>query len=138
MNKKILIVLFILVIAIICGVVYFSLQPKKDQNTGSNNPNTSANESTNQPTNNEASVGAETYNVSIENFSFKPAELNIKKGDTVIWINQDSMPHKISGNGFQSDTLSKEQSFSFVFNNAGTFDYICSIHPSMKGKIIVK
>ena len=78
-----------------------------------------------------------TISITIKNFTFNPAELNIKKGDTVIWTNDDSAPHQISGSGLQSDILSKGQSFSFTFGDAGIFDYICSLHPSMKGKINV-
>lgn len=126
MNKNILIILIIILVVIV-GAVYFLQQPKTAQN---NQPN--------QPLNNSVSTGSEALNITIQNFLFNPAELSIKKGDTVTWTNQDSMAHKISGNGFQSDALNKGQSFSFTFNTAGTFDYICSIHPSMKGKIIVQ
>ena len=77
-------------------------------------------------------------NISISNFSFEPASLTIKKGTTVNWINDDQTPHGISGNTFSSEPLNTGQSFSFTFNNTGTFNYICSIHPSMVGKIIVE
>lgn len=76
--------------------------------------------------------------VSINNFAFSPAVLNVSAGTTVVWINNDSAAHRISGNGFQSGDLAKGQSYSFTFTSVGTFDYICSIHPSMKGAIIVK
>ncbi len=80
-----------------------------------------------------------TYPVSVKNFVFNPAVLNINAGDTVTWTNNDSAAHRISGAGFQSSDLSKGQSYSFTFTSAGTFDYICAIHPSiMKGEIIVK
>jgi amicyanin len=133
MNKKILIIL-IIAIVIIAGVIYFVQQPKSVQNNQSNQP--SSNE-TSQPANNNANTNPEVLDITIQNFSFNPGELNIKKGDTVTWTNQDAMFHRISGTGFQSDPFNKGQSFSFTFNTAGTFDYICSIHPFMKGKIIV-
>ncbi len=76
--------------------------------------------------------------ISIKNFVFSPAELNINAGETVVWVNNDSVSHDISGSGFKSPLMSNGQSYSFTFSTAGTFDYICSIHPSMKGKIIVK
>lgn len=123
MNKNILIVI-IVILVIIAGAVYFLQQPKSTQNNQSN-----------QPINNEANG---VLNITIQNFSFNPAELSIKKGSTVTWTNQDTMPHKISGSSFQSDALNKGQSFSFTFDTAGTFDYVCSIHPYMKGKIIVQ
>ncbi len=76
--------------------------------------------------------------VSIKNFAFNPAELAVKSGDTVTWTNDDSAPHQIKSTAFNSDMLSTGQSFSFTFNQAGSYDYICSIHPSMAGKIIVQ
>jgi plastocyanin len=76
--------------------------------------------------------------ISIKDSAFKPAQVTIKKGSRVIWTNKDSVPHSIKSAIFNSQILSQEQSFSFVFNEAGTFDYSCSIHPSMTGKIIVE
>lgn len=137
MNKKILIILVIIVIIII-GVVYLLQQPKYAQNTEQNTPPVITNPTPTQTTPSETNAAPETYNVTVENFAFNPAELNIKSGDTVIWTNQDSAAHRISGNGFQSDNLSKGQSFSFTFKTAGSFDYNCSIHPSMKGKVTVQ
>jgi plastocyanin len=77
-------------------------------------------------------------NISISNLAFNPNNLTIKKGTTVTWVNDDQVPHAISGNAFSSESLNTGQSFSFTFNNTGTFSYICSIHPSMVGKIIVQ
>jgi plastocyanin len=76
--------------------------------------------------------------ISIKNFAFGPAVLNIQVGDTVTWVNNDSATHRIKGGNFESSDMANGQSYSFKFTSAGTFDYICSIHPSMKGTIIVK
>lgn len=76
--------------------------------------------------------------VNIQNFAFNPATLTVKKGATVTWTNSDSAPHQIKSATFNSDRLDKGQSFSSTFNDAGTFDYSCAIHPSMVGKIIVQ
>jgi plastocyanin len=76
--------------------------------------------------------------VNIQNFAFSPATLTVKKGTAVTWTNSDSAPHQIKSDTFNSGQLSKGQSFSFTFNDTGTFDYSCSIHPSMTGKIIVE
>lgn len=74
----------------------------------------------------------------IQNFVFNPAILTVAKGATVTWVNNDSAPHQVSADAFNSETLNKGQKFSFIFSDTGTFDYICGIHPSMKGKIIVQ
>lgn len=75
--------------------------------------------------------------VSIENFFFNPAELSVEAGTTVKWANNDSAPHQISGAGFESQSFSRGESYTFTFDQAGTYDYHCAIHPSMTGKIIV-
>ncbi len=71
-------------------------------------------------------------------YAFSPAVLNIKKGETVTWTNDDSVPHAIKFAALSSENLNDGDSFSFTFTNAGTFDYYCSLHPSMAGKIIVE
>lgn len=76
--------------------------------------------------------------VLIQGFAFNPGVLKIKKGETVSWINKDTAPHQIKSSTFGSDTLSNGQSFSYVFNETGTFNYSCSIHPSMTGQIIIE
>jgi plastocyanin len=76
--------------------------------------------------------------INIQNFAFNPGTLMVTKGTTVTWTNNDSAPHQIKSATFNSSQLSKGQTFSFTFNDAGTFDYSCAIHPSMLGKIIVQ
>ena len=77
--------------------------------------------------------------VSIKDFAFNPADVTVAKGTTVTWKNDDSATHRIkSGDGsFDSKDLKNGDSFDHTFDTAGTFDYICGIHPSMKGKITV-
>jgi plastocyanin len=79
--------------------------------------------------------------VVIENFSFSPRELIVKVGARVTWVNRDDVPHTATSNtkpkAFDSRTLDMDESFSFVFNQAGEFPYFCAVHPHMTGKIIV-
>ncbi len=77
-------------------------------------------------------------NIEIRNFAYSPQELTIKEGDTVTWINVDSVAHTVSGNLFESGNLDKGDSYSHTFGTAGTYDYICSYHPRMRGRIIVE
>ena len=74
----------------------------------------------------------------IKDFSFNPTTLTVKKGTTITWINNDSVPHQIKSSSFNSSELTKGQSYSFTFSKVGTFDYFCAIHPSMTGKIAVE
>jgi plastocyanin len=78
--------------------------------------------------------------VAIQNFAFHPASLDIPAGTLVTWSNLDSVAHTVtaSDGAFDSGNLDPHQQFSFRFEKAGTFDYACSYHPSMLGKVIVK
>jgi len=77
--------------------------------------------------------------VTIDNFAFTPAELTIKLGTKVMFVNHDDIPHSIvnAAGKFRSKALDTDQSFEFTFAAAGDYDYFCGLHPHMKGKIIV-
>jgi plastocyanin len=76
--------------------------------------------------------------VEIQNFAFNPSELSVPVGTTVTWINKDSATHTVKFNDSISPDLTSGATFQRTFSEKGTFDYSCSIHPSMKGKIIVQ
>jgi plastocyanin len=81
--------------------------------------------------------------ITIRNFAFDPASLTVKTGTTVTWTNRDVPPHAIASDAgapeaFSSDPFSTDASYSFTFTRPGTYPYHCSIHPSMKGTIIVQ
>ena len=77
--------------------------------------------------------------VTIQNFAFGPPTVNVKVGDTVTWTNRDSTAHTATatGGGFNTGTINPGKSASATFSKAGTFAYICAIHPNMHGKIVV-
>jgi plastocyanin len=75
--------------------------------------------------------------VNIQGNAFSPAEITIKQGESVTWVNKDSVGHTVVGTTFTSTLLDTGQSFTQVFASAGTFEYHCSVHPSMIGKVIV-
>jgi len=79
--------------------------------------------------------------------SFNPNPININSGDSVSWTNNDNDIHTVTsgsdegpsiGQEFDSGTLGEGQSFTHKFENPGTYEYFCSIHPSMVGEVIVK
>ena len=74
----------------------------------------------------------------IKNFAFTPATLVVKTGTTVIWLNDDPVPHSIKSDTFNSEIFNKGESFQFKFDNTGTYDYTCGPHPTMIGEIIVQ
>jgi len=77
--------------------------------------------------------------IGIDNFQFTPPELHVKAGTSVTWVNQDDVPHLIVNvqNKFkQSSVLDTDQRFTVTLPKAGTYDYFCSLHPKMVGKIV--
>jgi plastocyanin len=85
-----------------------------------------------------ASVSDNT--IRIKNSAFDPASITVKAGSTVRWVNQDSVPHKLqfTDTSFSTQILGASQSESHMFVKPGVYDYICSIHPQMKGTVIVE
>src|SRR5438067_10763981 len=75
--------------------------------------------------------------VTIKDFSFGPKSVSINVGDTVSWTNTGKQLHTATGPGFDTGTLKQGQSASHTFTTAGTFNYICTIHPFMKGTVVV-
>jgi plastocyanin len=78
--------------------------------------------------------------VTIQAFLFSPASVEVPRGTTVTWTNQDSALHTVMSDmtqEFASPTLGMGQSFSFTFTKAGSYPYHCSIHPTMHGNVIV-
>jgi len=78
--------------------------------------------------------------VTIDNFTFTPPQLTVAVGTTVKWVNHDDIPHLVvnKDKAFRSKALDTDDSFSYTFASAGTFDYFCGLHPHMVGKVIVK
>jgi plastocyanin len=86
-------------------------------------------------------VAAQDANVvTIDNFTFGPKELTIAVGTTVKFVNHDDIPHTVVEKklSFRSKALDTDDSYSYTFATAGSFDYFCSLHPHMVGKITVK
>lgn len=83
-----------------------------------------------------------TATVTIKNFKYVPDNVTIKKGGTVIWKNEDADKHDATpsnNTGFAPTKLlaQNESSAPVTFDTVGAFDYFCSVHPPMKGKVTV-
>ncbi len=78
--------------------------------------------------------------VEISGFAFVPATITIPVGTTVTWFNKDSVAHTVSSREdvFDSGNLSGGATFSYTFDQNGSFEYYCKFHPYMTGKIIVE
>lgn len=82
-----------------------------------------------------------THRVTIDATSFEPANLTIRAGDSVVWMNRDVIPHTATaagGKGFDSGTLAMGDAWKHTFETAGDVRYICSFHPTMKGRIKIQ
>jgi plastocyanin len=78
--------------------------------------------------------------VSIAGFAFGPSKVSVAPGTPVTWVNGDESPHQITivSTKARSPILTKGQSTEMTFAAAGTYDYICGLHPNMKGTVEVK
>ena len=76
--------------------------------------------------------------VAMKNMKFSPMTIDIKKGDTVEWKNDDITPHTATGAAFDSASIAPEASWRHTFTETGSFPYICTFHPDMKGSVSVK
>ena len=85
------------------------------------------------------SHAAEGAEVKIDNFAFSPAKLQVKAGTTVTWMNHDDIPHSIvcPSLNVHSHPIDSDEKFSFTFEKAGVYNYICGIHPHMHGVVVV-
>ncbi len=87
-------------------------------------------------------AAAATAGVYIENFAFVPQRLVVPVGTTVRLTNHDDIPHTIvyagGADSFRSPVLDSDESFTRMFDTAGTFAYFCSLHPHMRGEIEVQ
>jgi len=79
------------------------------------------------------------------NTCYIPSKISIKQGESVTWLNEDAAFHSVTSgtyenpNGmFDSGYLDPNESFSIKFEESGTFDYFCTLHPWMKGEVVVE
>ena len=87
-----------------------------------------------------AARATSTHEVVMEATSFSPLELTVKLGDSVVWINKDFFPHTATSKAgkFDSGSIDAGKSWTHTPRARGEFDYICSLHPTMKATLLVK
>ena len=76
--------------------------------------------------------------VAMKNMKFSPATIEIKKGNTVEWKNDDITPHTATSATFDSGPIASDAAWRHAFTQAGSFPFTCTFHPEMKGTVIVK
>jgi plastocyanin len=84
-------------------------------------------------------AAVETHTVVIEGMQFAPATLTVKRGDTVVWVNRDYVPHTATaGKAFDSGPIAAGQSWRFVPSGPGRHAVVCTLHPTMKATLVVE
>jgi plastocyanin len=77
--------------------------------------------------------------VAISGFTFSPTTVTVGVGDTVTWTNSDAQAHTAtSGSAWDTGAIGGGDSTSVTFRSAGTYDYVCSFHPAMTGRVVVR
>ncbi len=86
-----------------------------------------------------AADGPRTHEVRIAALKYVPESLTVRRGDTVVWRNDDPFPHTVTAAGaFDSGSIPAGGSWRFVARHAGTFGYVCSLHSNMKATLTVE
>ena len=74
-----------------------------------------------------------------------PSKITVEKGSSVTWINEDSAFHSVTSGVYDEPTglfdsgyMDPYQTFSYLFDTSGTYDYYCTLHPWMEGQVIVE
>jgi amicyanin len=85
-------------------------------------------------------IAAASTGVTISDFQFAPASVTVNVGDTVTWTNNGPTPHSATSSSgvFDTGIMDAGQSGSHTFTEAGTFAYICTPHPNMRGTVVVQ
>ena len=78
--------------------------------------------------------------VIIEGMTFRPRTLIVRKGERIRWINRDPFPHTVTAKDgrFDSHSIAAGGSWVFVARVPGTYDYVCTLHPTMAGRLEVR
>ncbi len=83
---------------------------------------------------------AETVHIGIKDFMYTPMTVTVTQGTTVLWINLDDIPHTVveKNKAWRSGALDTNDTYNHTFDQPGTYEYFCGLHPQMVAKVIVK
>jgi plastocyanin len=142
MRRSTLAVIIIVVVVVAAGTLALTRKSDTSNNsqTSSNNSQPSSN---NKSASNNSSSQPAAGTINIKDMMFTPSQISVAVGGTVTWTNNDTTAHTVvddlsNVDGPNSGDIAPGQSYSFKFTKAGSYQYHCSIHPSMRGTIVVK
>lgn len=83
---------------------------------------------------------ARVHTVVIDGMRFRPRVVVVRRGDKITWINKDPFPHTVTASGgkFDSRQIAPEGSWTYVARDRGKYDYVCTLHVTMKGRVEVR
>ena len=143
-NRGLIIGSLVVLLILVVGAAVITNNRSKNTNSPAMGNMQSGNGSASQSgqTSQASSAPVSATTVKISNFSFAPASITVKAGQTVTWTNEDNVAHTVTADTASADapasqSLAQGASYSFTFKNAGTYAYHCQIHPSMKGTVTV-
>jgi len=77
--------------------------------------------------------------VVMDGVKFEPATITVERGDSVRWVNKDPFPHTATSRGaFDSKEIAAGKSWKWTARKPGVYDYVCTLHPTMKGSVTVR
>ena len=82
-----------------------------------------------------ASASAETITVTIDKLVFSPAQISVKAGDTVEWVNKDALAHTATVKGGWDVMIPPKATATMVVEKAESVAFFCRFHPNMKGRL---
>jgi plastocyanin len=146
MSKGAIVGIVVAVVVLAGGGVLLAMNSNSDDtstdtstaDTSSDTSNDTSGSSSSADTSSDA---ATTSSVEIKDHAFTPANITVKKGTKVTWTNRDSVQHNVmtdtEGRGPSGELLSQGESYSYTFDEVGTFKYHCTPHPDMQGSVTV-
>ncbi len=135
MNKQTIIIVSVVILvfaAIVALQVFTSYKIWNPEKQPSQNENSASEENSSPPPS-----AAKKLNIFIRDYKFQPNFNAVLVGTEVTWLNEGKVPHTVTGEGWDSGVLQPGEKFTKTFDVAGKYNYICTLHPGMKGEIIV-
>jgi plastocyanin len=82
----------------------------------------------------------QTHTVVMEGLAYRPQALTVRAGDRIVWVNKDLFPHTATSKpgAFDSGGIAAGESWMLTAAERGSFEYLCTYHPTMKGRLVVE
>jgi len=87
-----------------------------------------------------APAAAATHTIVMEGVAFVPETLTVKQGDTIVWVNKDLFPHTATAQDrrFDSGEIAPDATWKYIATKKGKVPYVCALHPTMKGTLVIE